>query len=223
MKYIQGFNDLCERLSDLNSNRGNYYHARGLNSSANIFKENSITRRTKDKLKDTNKKGISLTRNKNFVYNNYEVVFILDGQKIYNKYKIQPYDYFEYKAARTPSNDKFFIDEYPHKLDEYEEFLLGGDIKPLHKYLKGIMINSKYDIFKTNMQPLDMDSKFLPELKTYLKKYNIKLWNNVGEKLNPRGKFKWVDISNKTQQLFNARDERIKYESDILDMLIDNM
>jgi hypothetical protein len=84
---------------------------------------------------------VSLTRNKNWAMN-YEYVLVFDGNKLSNKYKIVPVDYF------YQTYDKWTSPGDRHNKDEFEERIF-STIKPITKYLKGIIVNANQSPSRT--------------------------------------------------------------------------
>lgn len=81
---------------------------------------------------------ISTTRNKQFKKTNLQVRITLDGTKISNNYKIEPYNYF--------SNDFVGRGE-----DEMEERIITRKLENLDKYIKKIDIKYHDSVFKYQM------------------------------------------------------------------------
>ena len=78
--------------------------------------------------------GVSTTRNKNLFYDENIIRITLDGNKLSNKYKIQPRDYW-YRQYNVPNN--------PQTIDEDEEVILTpkGYISNINEYI--IKIDNK--------------------------------------------------------------------------------
>lgn len=91
--------------------------------------------------------GVSLTRNFKVGQNYFgDVVFELDQQRLAQRYKIIPFNYWNsddetlpYKTgtARAQSTNRDVLEDRPN---EFEEFLV-GDIDNLSKYLKHIWLD----------------------------------------------------------------------------------
>ena len=105
--------------------------------------------------------GISTTRNKNFKYDGNTVQIALDGDKLSNKYKIKPYDYWERNYNR-PNN--------PQAQDEDEEVILTSSIDNIKDYIISTSIN---EITNQEMRYWAFHSDVFSELKKWgVKKYN---------------------------------------------------
>ena len=76
--------------------------------------------------------GISTTRNKNFKYGGNTVQIALDGDKLSNRYKIKPYDYWE-RNYNLPNN--------PQAQDEDEEIILTPSITNIKDYILTTNLN----------------------------------------------------------------------------------
>jgi hypothetical protein len=75
--------------------------------------------------------GVSTTRNKNLFYDKNNIRITLDGDKLSNKYKIQPRDYW---------NRQYNIPNEPQTVDEDEEVILTpkGYIENIKNYILNI-------------------------------------------------------------------------------------
>ena len=91
---------------------------------------------------DTDFLGISTTRNKNFLYDDNKIQIVLNGDKISNNYKIQPYDYW---------GREYNIPDEPQIKDEDEEIIkVGKDgLKNIKNYI--IKINDFTDSLNENI------------------------------------------------------------------------
>ena len=114
---------------------------------------------------DSEKYGISTTRNKQFLYDarntlNF-VQFVLDGSKISNNYKITPHDYWQREYNKP-------IFSEPQIVDEDEEIILTpkGKISNILNYV--IEVN----IFNND---LNKDNDNIKQLVDNLNKLNIKI------------------------------------------------
>jgi hypothetical protein len=108
-------------------------------------------------------KIVSLTRNKkiDLDYKNFEVKICLDKDKLINKYKLKPYDFFNTdKRKWDPSRVNFY---------EFEEFS-ELNIEDLNKYILYI------DFFD-----IDHIWPYLYDIKEYINKYSIEC--KINEKI----------------------------------------
>jgi len=150
------------------SNRASLYHTAPLSNAINILKEDQIWPSFGY---DEKKRTISFTRDKNFTYGKRLVTFVLDQEKLRNKYRLRPFNYYVH-GPDNPKKDKFEAEE-----------LMYGYLKDLHKYLTGIRINTKYKkISKTYDERQDYQ-KLVDILGEYTKKYSIPVlgddWNSI--------------------------------------------
>jgi len=136
----------------INENKqiGIIYHFTTVYNTINILQENIINAII------TN--GISFTRNPDFYKYPRDgiitsVKITVDGNKLSNKYKIKPYN--------------FFPDKYTHylKFDEDEELVLTKEITNFRSYIKNVTL-----VKETNAESL-------VELKQTCKNYNIPFYN----------------------------------------------
>jgi len=140
---------------------GNLYHILGINSLLYIIKNN--------KLKGLNYPYISTTRNK--MFNDYlggEVWKLfkleLDGDKLSNKYKIEPYS-FENLQGR--------------KFSEYEEVIKTKEIINIFSYV------NKFIIIKDNIESINgLGDNFYSIYDDKLPNYNNRYFNANGAKVN---------------------------------------
>ena len=85
-----------------------------------------------------NKEYTSLSRNLNWVRKTYGIIFVIDGNKLSQKYRIVPFNYAPYDYGNSNA-------------DEMEERVV-GQIKPLSKYLIKIIVD--WDMFaKARIKP----------------------------------------------------------------------
>lgn len=129
------------------------YHATSVWNAERILKENKIKGRSIQRSqtifgdRDRMMFGVSLTRNFNVGKKYFgDVVFELDQQRLAQRYKIIPFNYWNsddetllYKTgtARAQSTNRDDLQDRPN---EFEEFLV-GDIDNLSKYLKHLWLD----------------------------------------------------------------------------------
>ena len=191
MKYLKHFKELNEKISP--NVVGDYYHATSFGNTIKILDADIMEGKTVDswfqnRFKDSTKykdmRGISLTRNKNFVYDEKQVMFIIDGEKVkFGNNKVIPTDWFtsdEMNIIKSQLDDGM-IDkkeydnyikgiEHDSTKDEFEDFVV-GNLKPFHKFLKGIIIiGNTFDLEETIPFQKLIKSKII---KKYVQKYNL--------------------------------------------------
>ena len=143
---------------------GVLYHYTTLLSLLKIVASNTLGRGEKY---DT----VSVTRNKNFHKKNSivptEGVFVLDGNKLSNKYKIEPFAYTSKTAGFGYEKGKYWAIQ-----DQQEEIINTPVIQPLKQYVKEIVL------FELDIDSLIFDEDFLQEASLIL---GIQ-WDNIGMK-----------------------------------------
>ena len=112
---------------------GILYHSTSESQYDNIIKQN-IMKGGFININGNETVGISTTRNKNFWYDNNPIQIVLDGDKISNNYKIQPYDYWG-REYDIPGN--------PQVRDEDEEIILTSEIKNIKDYIISVNYKNK--------------------------------------------------------------------------------
>lgn len=116
---------------------------------------------------------ISLTRDKNFNYGSYPITFVLNQEKLTNRYKIIPKDYYYRtigKRLLPKSNAKR---EWNF---EAEEVVDSKEIIDLHKYLMKVVVSDNIDWIKDRVQDLKQEAI------NYSNKYDIMFYYMNGEK-----------------------------------------
>ncbi len=154
---IRGFLDFIDE-SYLDSSNAPLYHFTTTWSLNQILKSNELSIGYFDhKIGDKILKIVSLTRDKNLNIDNkeFELKVSLDKNRLVNRYKLRPYDFFGAKSDRK----KWEIDRVnPYESEEITEC----NIKDLNQYILYI------DFFDVSfIYP------YLKDIKTYLNKYNI--------------------------------------------------
>lgn len=137
---------------------GDVYHFTSLDGAYGILTDGFI-------LANDEEGQVSTTRNKNldpadfwdYGYGNTLIRLKLDGDKISNKYKIQPYNYSEEPDLEPPA--------YLGKNNFEEQIVTNGQDLPIYPYLKDVMI----DISKDS----DFNKKTLSQIENILKEKNI--------------------------------------------------
>jgi hypothetical protein len=152
---------------------GPLYHWTDIYSSYNIINNNFL----KGYLTDTFKTqpAISFTRNKNFLQtrpklrNKPEICFVVDGDKLSNSYKIQPF--------QDPKIKK----------DEMEEKVLTYGIKDFSNYIIKIIIPKKKFLKSYDYSPNQYEDKFKSvggegyygDIQNYINLLKSKGFNNI--------------------------------------------
>ena len=113
---------------------GIIYHFTSLRRAASILYDNQLNRYTTK----NNVPHISFTRNKDF-WNNQrygieglEIKFIVDGDRLSDKYKIQPYNYFADQPITDTTAELYDI-------DEMEEVVISKKIEFFSDYIKEVV------------------------------------------------------------------------------------
>lgn len=156
MKYLKSINEsiLPKELRYKNV----LYHATSFVNLINILKTNTLYS------SESVDFGIATSRNKNYLYNtdgwfNDEVSIngtadcqlILDKDLLKNKYKINPYDFEEYKKIGS---------SYPYKPEyiQSEDKIVTNQIKNIKKYIIGIHINNDLSNYRKEIKSLIQDN-----------------------------------------------------------------
>ena len=119
------------------------YHATQAGEASEIISDNKLYGYTIHTINDTDYKGVSLTRSLQFaknwvgnVYGNGGVIFELDQEKLNQKYKIVPIDYFSTSSRSKDPKDA----RRQGKFAEAEEFAITPKIDNLDQYIVHILI-----------------------------------------------------------------------------------
>lgn len=127
---------------------GVLYHYTGLFNANNILAENTL--RAADFVDEQGNTSISLTRNKNFHNNNVQTLednsmecrFVIDGDRLSNNYKIEPYDYYPDYPRVNEQEERIVY----KKQDEEDEGI--AEVSPIIPYIISL------DIFKENFEEI---------------------------------------------------------------------
>jgi hypothetical protein len=157
MKHIELFE------SYLSGSRAPLYHSSTMFMAPQILKD--------DELKDFGH-GISFTRDKDFVYNECPVTFILDGDMLRDMKKPKQLDYYNKIDSRVKNKSVEF---------ESEE-IFAGNIKNLHKHLIAIRINDYIKFYRdspenTREEYHEAYVDFMDALSDYKKKFGTVVKN----------------------------------------------
>ena len=154
MKFIKLFEDYIIESKQV----GILYHSTHIQQALSIISENSIDGSYFGNV-DSEKMGLSTTRNKNFIYDRRCVQFVINGDKISNNYKIIQYDYWL---------GNYNVSDNPQTQDEFEEIIITpkGKIKNFNDYLLcvNILIYDENEIFDEFLKKLTnlLDRKNIP-------------------------------------------------------------
>lgn len=165
----------------LESSRAPLYHSTNIFAAKDILDEDCIK---PDPHADPNfmpkPAGISLTRDRNLVYDNNPITFVIDQEKLRELGRTEQFDYYNKIQSRSKNKDVEF---------EAEE-VFHGEIKPLHRYLIGVRMNNKFDFYrnfrgssKEEIQESFQD--FMESLENYVVKYKIKLFDRLNADVSP--------------------------------------
>lgn len=122
-----------------------------------MFKDKHLSKLDVFHFKDKGVKGVSLTRSFRTARQFGPVVFELDQQKLIQKYKIYPVNFWNLEYSTTMGDSTGVARQPDNSNNEYEEFLVGV-IKPLDHYITAIWVNE--DIIPSSI-------KDHPKLRTY--------------------------------------------------------
>lgn len=124
--------------------------------------------------------GISLTRDRDMVYDNNPITFVIDQDKLREMGRTTQFDYYNKIKSRTKSKDVEF---------EAEE-VFHGEIKPLHRCLVGVRMNNKFDFYRNFRGPSKEEIQesfqdFMESLQRYAAEYKIKLFDRLNKEISP--------------------------------------
>jgi len=140
------------------------YHSTSLHYATNILIEDCL-----------NGKDTSFTRNKDFVYDDAPVTFIVDWDKLRNN-KTSAFDYYNKTLARKDGKTNDF---------EAEE-MVKGPVKNLHRFLMCVRLNDRIEFFQgikhdTKEQHREIYDDFVEALKDYVSKWSTKVYRRSKE------------------------------------------
>lgn len=166
--------DILESVAVNESRSAPLYHATSVFKAVSIVKENMIRANTSQYFNDKGFMGVSLTRDLRVarvfdnVANHSRIIFVLDQQKLAQKYKIKPVDFFT-----THPDVEMNVDMHGGRRSGYyaeaEEFVF-GPIANVSNYITKIIItkeayNFNEDIIKK------LETKPNPAAKEMAEKY----------------------------------------------------
>ncbi len=137
MKFLQLFEKFIQTTT-------NIYHSTDLTALYAILFQNRLAGTTPQEIDGVMVRGVSCTRDKNFIYKGYDITLELDINSISKKWKIYDVDFFKTDFGKSKMSKHSLKNE-----DEKESFIITGDInsehsiKPLSKYLVSIHLNKK--------------------------------------------------------------------------------
>lgn len=168
---------------------GILYHATTLKGLKGILKFDKIQA---DYYNSGCSDGISTSRDKTYFYQ-APVQLILDGNKLSNKYKLEPYTAFDDLPEYWRSESETVIKVKPSDNEDEYAFTL----PEIHKYIKGIMILPNLFISKNLTQ----------QLYDILKNYNYPIYTPRGQQLNIEDFNKYHNEMSKTDKpLYRQRE-----------------
>lgn len=187
MKRIKRFENFIEE-SYLSGSRAPLYHSTEIYFASQILDQDLLAGRNTGR--GDFEKVISLTRDKNFIYDNYPVTFVLDQDALKKEHNIVPFDYFAHQKGLSKDNPYFapysVQKSNPKRKDfEFEE-TLKGDIKNLHKYLLEVRLNDTISLYK-NAKPNTREEfreayeDLMYSLRKYKDQYGIKVVDSKGK------------------------------------------
>lgn len=142
---------ISELTSLLESKSAPLYHATTTRYADMILQSNKLKGITSQVKDGKMIFGVSLTRSIHFaktldlVSENSRVIFVLDQEKLSQKFKILPIDFY----TTHPEAHGFISDKYPRRRGDYaesEEFIL-GDITNVNNYITRIILSKETYLF----------------------------------------------------------------------------
>lgn len=152
-------------------------------------------------------RGLATTRDIEYASQFNNIIFVFDGNKIKQKYKVLPYNWgyligrgYQQKSIKR-EKEEFIITGYSYlkdieKDEDYEDDQRHlniqisrmlqkpkGSIEPLNKYLVGFFISGRFSM-------RDEDKKYFENHKKYLGVYTDYNWNEKMKKLKLKDKIK---------------------------------
>lgn len=142
---------------------GTLYHFTTITNLVQIIKSNSLRGSER---KDLNKNAVSFTREKYLPFviqtklsgGTPEVVIVIDGDKLTNRYKTQPYQYGGSTKGKAGEKIRKNVG------DEREEIVLADKIEKLDLYIKKIYF---IDVSFKNFEPTDSEAEILKSNNLY--------------------------------------------------------
>jgi hypothetical protein len=176
-KRIKLFEDFVNE-SYLQGSRAPLYHTTGIFFSSQILSDDLLKASPTWHV-------VSFSRDKDFIYEDKPVTFIVDQDKLAADYKIVPFDYSH--KIDTDAPRKF---ERPAPDFESEE-VVHGDVKSLHRYLLGIRLNDtleKYKKYKygTKEEYREAYDDLISGLIEYVDKYGVKVTDAAGKEVTKK-------------------------------------
>lgn len=161
------------------------YHAATLMNAGNIILSNTLMPNTNQNItglpgskQNKNTKavaGVSLTRSLQFaktfdnISDDHRIIFVLDQEKLNQKYKIRPVDFFTTNPAADDMRPYALRRKGPYA--ESEEFVI-GPINGLDKYITKIIITKAAEMFAQQIIKKDPEGK-KPHSKEFQDLYNV--------------------------------------------------
>ncbi len=186
MKSVKNFNSFV-RESYMAGALAPLYHTTNITNSLEILKQDALI-----PWKVNGVGRISFTRDRNLIYLNGSVTFVLDQNKLKDNHSIVPFD-FRASAEKSSKTwrDKYFKDS-PYKYStpelrkykresgdlEFEE-TIKGNLKNLHAYLLEIRLNDSMQ----SKKKLKTTEDFINFLIPYSDKHGIKITDQHGKEL----------------------------------------
>ena len=147
VKHIKVFedfkSDIKNEIPNEILNNSNLYHSTDMDSLYMMLFQNKLAGSTPQEINGEMFRGVSCTRDKNFIYKNKEITIELKST-VSDKYRCVEVDFFKTNYGKDRTIEHGLIPE-----DEKETFVITGkinsdsSISPLSKYLTSIKINKK--------------------------------------------------------------------------------
>ncbi len=189
MKHLKKFDSFNE--SYLAGSRSPLYHTTSIKNAVLIFKTDMLKASVGDEVDPSTKAAVSLSRYEKFRYMEGFVSFKLDQEKLMNKYKIKPYEFFRTdKPKSNPRRETNY---------EFEEQIL-KDVKPLSKYLMEIQLDARIIDLSTSFIK-EWYLEFCEEILAYSSKHNIKITWFMDQFDKPQHEIPW-----KSKKLIQSKE-----------------
>jgi len=187
MKRIKRFESFLEE-SYLSGSHAPLYHTTGIEFASQILNTDSLI--TTKSIRGQGSNSISFTRDKDFVFENYPVTFIVDQSKLKQTHKIQPFDYLSILRKMDIDAETTDTRKFKREVPDLEfEDRVEGSISNLHNYIISIRLNSDLESYKntkpnTREQFRESYEDLIMALIDYNNKYGTKIVDHNGKEVD---------------------------------------
>ena len=159
------------KLTDLFEEAHQLYHLTEFDKALDLLEHDKFTRLWKHETKEGDYEGVSFSRNPKFHYGDKPVRFVVDLQKVKQKYKIVTLD-AERAFHHSIENPRWYVIK-DRKLNsngqQYAEEFVLGNLDQLHKYLLRIeLLKPVANVVKMN--------QLKTALEAYSKKWKVQVY-----------------------------------------------